>query len=71
MRKFAVLLLSAAMLTPFTFATIVLAGEILGFTEQGLAARSDERHRAIRRRRSFRRHGLCGVAGEWSPRRPI
>ena len=34
MRKLAVLLLSAAVLTPFTYAAIVLAGDILGFTEQ-------------------------------------
>jgi len=34
MRKLAVLLLSAAMLTPFTYAAIVLAGDLLGFTEQ-------------------------------------
>jgi len=34
MRKLAVLLLSAAILTPFTYAAIVLAGDILGFTEQ-------------------------------------
>jgi hypothetical protein len=34
MRKLAVLLLSAAVVTPFTYAAIVLAGDILGFTEQ-------------------------------------
>src|SRR3989442_7207555 len=34
MRKFAVLILSAAMLAPFTFAAIALAGDILGFTEE-------------------------------------
>ena len=34
MRKFAVLILSAALLTPLTFAAIALAGDILGFTEE-------------------------------------
>jgi len=34
MPKFAVLVLSAAILTPFTFAAMALAADILGFTEQ-------------------------------------